>query len=273
MIRHRTKNGFSLLELSVVLTVIALVAGGVMVGKDMIRQSGVRSIMTDVQKVKGAVDTFRETYQALPGDMPNATNIWGTAAVCPPTADFQGPATCNGNGNGMLLINDIAASVAPEWFYAWQHLANAKLIEGSYTGRPGAGGVRQAVPGVNVMAGKMRGTGFTLDTELIVVENNTSFWSGNYMLLLFFGTQTSGHTFGYTLTPEEAYRIDEKMDDGKPGLGIVRAYKDAAIPATGQECITPNGATTLPEKFSATYERDRSARSCRIFFSLSGDPG
>ena len=272
-----SNSGFSLLELSVVLMVIALLAGGVMVGKDLIRQSAVRSVVGDVERIKSAVDSFKNIYGALPGDMTNATDIWGTAAACPPTVDFTGTATCNGNGNGRILMGDATTppnpSLAPEWFYSWHHLSNAKLIEGSYTGRPGSGGVRQAVPGVNVYAGRMRNTGFTLDGQDIVVDTHGSYWSGYYTVMLHFGSIGTGHTFGRVLTPEEAYRIDEKMDDGRPGLGVVRAYKDPAMPGTTQNCTEPNAPMTAAQKYAATYERQRAARSCNIYFTLTGDPG
>ncbi|MBY0354312.1 MAG: prepilin-type N-terminal cleavage/methylation domain-containing protein, partial [Rickettsiales bacterium] len=100
-------SGFSLLELSVVLVIISLIAGGVVFGKNLVRQAAVRSVVTDALKYQSAVQLFRDTYNALPGDFSTATSLWGAAAACMPTADFSGTATCNGNGNGRLFINDL----------------------------------------------------------------------------------------------------------------------------------------------------------------------
>ena len=66
------QTGFTLLELSVVLIIIALVAGGIVVGQSLIRSATLRSVMGEYDHYLKAVQEFQDKYLALPGDMPNA---------------------------------------------------------------------------------------------------------------------------------------------------------------------------------------------------------
>ena len=69
------QRGFTLIELSIVIVIIGLIAGGILVGKDMIRAAEIRAIATELQHYRAAVKTFEATYDALPGDMTNATEF------------------------------------------------------------------------------------------------------------------------------------------------------------------------------------------------------
>jgi prepilin-type N-terminal cleavage/methylation domain-containing protein len=71
------KTGFSLLELSIVLTIIALLAGGVVLGNSLLKSASMKRIITDVDLYKKSLEQFQEIYNELPGDMTNATQIWG----------------------------------------------------------------------------------------------------------------------------------------------------------------------------------------------------
>lgn len=87
----RSKRGFTLIELSIVLVVIGLIVGGVLVGKDLIETSRIRQLGMELQQIKTAITTFRGKYDCLPGDCINATTYFGTNSNgCP-------------NGGGDLL--------------------------------------------------------------------------------------------------------------------------------------------------------------------------
>ena len=79
---NMNKQGFTLLELSIVLVVIGLIVGGTVVGKDLIRASELNSIITQQNKIQIALNTFKLKYNVIPGDMRNATDYWGTAGSC-----------------------------------------------------------------------------------------------------------------------------------------------------------------------------------------------
>ena len=73
----RTDGGFSLLELSIVLVILGLLAGGVLSGKSLIRAAELRTIGTERDRFRTAMYAFRDKYFMLPGDISNATSFWG----------------------------------------------------------------------------------------------------------------------------------------------------------------------------------------------------
>lgn len=258
--------GFSLLELSIVLVIIGLLAGGVMVGQDLVKQAELRSIMNDISKIQTSVNAFKNKYIALPGDMRNATAYWGTAATCPATsvAPLTSAATCNGNGSGFIPAGEINATT-PEWWLFWHHLANAGLIEGSYNGAS-VNASTSARPGTNVPETKRTGVGITAVSYLNMPTNNATWWFGNYDLMLVIGKeQTNFSTAVPSFTPGEMMNIEQKMDDGRPGMGIVRAIKHT-------NCYV-GGVVATSSQSAAAYDLTQQAESCALTFNLTGNPG
>ena len=82
------RSGFSLVELSIVLVILGLLTGGILAGQSLIRAAELRSVATESQRYMAALNSFRDKYFALPGDMANATAFWG--------AQNATPATCHG---------------------------------------------------------------------------------------------------------------------------------------------------------------------------------
>ena len=151
------QGGFTLIELSIVLVIIGLIVGGVLVGRDMIRAAELRSIVTDVERYKTAVFTFQEKYNALPGDMADATSIWGVASGGCPNGARSGTQTCDGDGNGQVM------PWVPEVFLFWQHLSNAGLIAGQFSGVDGpANDGYHSVIGFNSPAARYPTGGYTV---------------------------------------------------------------------------------------------------------------
>src|SRR5262245_34434616 len=122
------QRAFSLIELSIVIVIIGLIVGGIIGGSALIRAGELRSVVSDVSKYTAAVNTFKQKYDAFPGDMINATSYWGainaTPATCYTTAN-TGPATCDGNGDGHLVPTVV--NEYHETFHSWKHLANEGL--------------------------------------------------------------------------------------------------------------------------------------------------
>ena len=134
---HRT-YAFTLVELSIVLVIIGLVAGGILVGRDLIHSAENRAYVGQLQSYNVAVNTFKTKYNCLPGDCANATDY------------FAG--TLNGNGNGMIsgllgadshytydytFVNTDYTTIAfiqcsSSYYHegpcAWKHLQAASLI-------------------------------------------------------------------------------------------------------------------------------------------------
>src|SRR5262249_34097963 len=105
----KRREGFTLIELSIVLVIIGLIVGGILVGRDMIRQAGLRSVLTDIEQFKTAITAFEVKYDCLPGDCPNATTFFGAVDSVPNnciatlTPNAPGDTrTCNGTNDGYI---------------------------------------------------------------------------------------------------------------------------------------------------------------------------
>ncbi|MGE0754982.1 MAG: hypothetical protein AB7L92_07455 [Alphaproteobacteria bacterium] len=62
-------HGFILVELSIV-----LVIGGAVVGWDLIKAAEIRSQLSQVEELSAVTSTFKIKYNAIPGDMLDATS-------------------------------------------------------------------------------------------------------------------------------------------------------------------------------------------------------
>src|SRR4051812_46022246 len=63
------RNGFTLIELSIVLVIIGLVIGGILVGQDLVKAATYRAQISQIEKYNAAVNSFQVKYGYLPGDL------------------------------------------------------------------------------------------------------------------------------------------------------------------------------------------------------------
>jgi prepilin-type N-terminal cleavage/methylation domain-containing protein len=252
------RNAFSLVELSIVLVILGLLVGGILAGQSLIRAAELRSVTAQYQRFYSAVFTFRDKYFALPGDMNNAQSFWGVAhatpATCATTASTTA-VTCNGDGDGILEDN---AAGSNEVFRFWQHLANAGLIEGTYSG---VGVVTTyGATTANAPTGKLSNSlwfvynwgtqsGATASGIFDGVYNNSFEFGGS-------GAATNSDPINAIFKPEELWNIDTKMDDGKPATGTL--VMRGGIPS----CTSAAVSSTL----TATYLLTNSNLACAVMF-------
>jgi prepilin-type N-terminal cleavage/methylation domain-containing protein len=249
-------KGFSLVELSVVLVILGLLTGGVLTGQSLIRASELRAITNEFQQYQTAVNTFKNKYFALPGDITNATSFWGdNTAVCSDAAIPNGsPGTCNGNGNGGVFEGG-GTSQETEFFMFWQHLSNAGLLEGAFTGIAGTGSNYHSTIGTNIPASKYSGGGWFVGT---LDRSGDGVWfDGRYGNFFQIGAALANDApEAYFLTPEAAWNIDKKIDDGKPGKGSVVAL------GWDDECADGSSAND----FDADYRVNDTSLQCALSF-------
>ena len=257
------RNAFSLVELSIVLVILGLLVGGILTGQSLIRAAELRSVTTDIGKYQTVMMTFRDKYLALPGDMPNATDFWGSldagdgiGSDCYTASVPDGTKTCNGTGDGQ--VHNVEGGSGQYWNYAerflfWQHLANAGLIEGQYTGQTDSSSDNHVLTaGKNVPAGKISGTYFGVSHFLNYTFEPVCCYGDvvlGHLVAHFFSSSDNG-----PLIPEEAWNIDKKMDDGKPGKGRLGVRRVGA----GFACATTDDAST------AEYDLSVQDKECII---------
>lgn len=197
--RIKSRQGFTLVELSIVIVIIGFLVAGIAAGASMIKQAQIRSVISDVRVYQTALNSFKARFNnQLPGDMPTASSYFSVAACTEGVA-----ANCDGNGDG-IIIKSIMTPEDDETRPALKHLALAGMISSGIAVVPTT--VKALVPGVNAPASRVSGVGYYLVGESQIA------------IQFYVGKQSDGLVDGddlinAALTPEDAFSIDQKLDD------------------------------------------------------------
>ncbi|MDN3575938.1 prepilin-type N-terminal cleavage/methylation domain-containing protein [Chitinimonas viridis] len=198
----RKQQGFTLIEIAIVLVIIGLLLGGVLKGQEMIENGKIKNMINDLNGTAAAMTSYRDRYRALPGDDIAALPARGWAAAVA------------GDGNGLVG----AAAANPfttngENINFWRDLRYAGLVAGdpaiatvALGGLPthAGSGLMGVTRGVQGMAGA------------VVCMGNVS---GKYAL-----------------------SIDQQLDDGANSTGTIRAALGVAGNNTAPVAAIPNPA-------------------------------
>lgn len=244
--RHTQKasqSGFSLVELSIVLVILGLLTGGILGGQSLIRAAELRKITSEHQGFEVAINTFHSKYRSLPGDFKKAEQVWGAASNCPEGSDV-GTETCNGNGNGSIDED--------ESFRFWQHLSNAQLIPGRYLGLAPSE-VSDWTPAEHFPDSASGNGAWIVYTGPAIRRSN-----GNTANVWMLATVAPWGDFIGSLSSEELWSIDAKIDDGMPTSGVVQT-------AGGGDGTTGNTGPCIDDTTSPV-EYDLGASNCILFF-------
>jgi prepilin-type N-terminal cleavage/methylation domain-containing protein len=247
MAERSQTQGFTLIELSIVLVVIGLIVGGILVGQSLISAAGVRATVSQIEKYNTAANTFREKYGYLPGDIP---------AVPAAQFGFIARGTGPGQGDGNGLIEGGGGSNyggtgggSGEQLVFWVDLSTAGLISGgfsaaNFSSSPGTTTIinpylpQAQLGGGNYIYVVSGGWGDTSGTA----SNGVNYF-GLSAANKFAGTGscTSCLAGANGLTVAQAAAIDAKLDDGMPFTGnVLAAY------ISNNEWIWPGAAAQQP---------------------------
>jgi type II secretory pathway pseudopilin PulG len=246
MAHFKSKNklaAYTMVEIAVVLIVVGLIMAGILVGKSVYNAGKLRSVAVDFQRYDAAVRNFREKYNALPGDIANATTIFGTT-------DANGYSVTNGNGNGYIGLLGASGVGTAEVRAAWQELALAGFIPGVYRGESASVAIGTTHP-------------------ISAYSNMTTFWFyygnlwGQYTAtsaLVFSGISSFGWD-NPLLSTAEAVQLDAKIDDGMPYTGKMIGYNP-----TANNCVATALASS-PAK-TLTYLSTAPTTLCTVHYAL-----
>ena len=191
------KDGFSLVELSIVILVIGLIVGGIMSGTHLLQASRINNVIKELQSYSEVILKFKDKYHAWPGDMPDATSHWG---VYHATTNVRG--TVNGDGDG-----DIEGDFT-ERLRAWQHISLAGMVKGYYSGAGASYSIDVNVPPSVLDSGAYF---FGTSSAIFNAREGARLRLSSY----------NGATSAAVLRPAEALLVDKKIDDGTPDDGEI----------------------------------------------------
>lgn len=186
MPQRNAQQGFTLVEIAIVMVIIGLLLGGALKGQQMIESARVKNLIRFHDEVKAAYYFYQDMYRYLPGDDPGADRFDAVA-------DDE-----VGNGDGTVEGNWRNRASTQESVRFWQHLVASGLIGIPMPDESSEKwGLKSRVP-ENVFGGV---AGFEYNTEEMGIP------------VLCFNN----------LSPEVATKIDLATDDGDIHTGTVYA--------------------------------------------------
>ncbi len=253
------KNGFTLVELSIVLVIIGLLIGGILVGQSLIGSAKLSAQVTQLSQFDSASILFESKYKALPGDY---------------------PAFGEGNGNGVIDRRDSGSTSKIDAFHSenshyWTHLFLGKYEIANWTA------VIAAIPDENVPAAKMGSANSFVVPVGHAINNFSPDLSNkrNYFMIfsndqysssapIAFRNSTSGTR---AFKPIELLSLDRKLDDSQANSGSITA---GSINGTW-----PSGGGPFPNveltdcSSGADYVTANDSYNCTPFIRIGGLSG
>jgi prepilin-type N-terminal cleavage/methylation domain-containing protein len=225
-------NGFTLVELSIVMIIIGLLIGGVFGGMRLVENAQVSKTIQDIKSIESATLTFRDTYGRLPGDLRNpSTRLPNCTTV---------PCATGGNGNRRIENTSGGSSdwsepitATMEKFTFWHHLQASNLLHLDYSNTTslefGEGQPIGPFSGYRIFE-------YTGDSWGCVNNRVNA-------TILSFTNIASGDMQIQSLTPicREISSMDRKIDDGRPLNGKVIASICGVCDATQYDPAAVSG--------------------------------
>ena len=253
---QRKRHGFTLIEISIILTIIGLVISGMFVGKTLMETAAIRTQIKQLEKLSLAHNAFKLKYRAVAGDICTSASDMGL--------ECGNPAGTRDNGyiEDMLGMGNIHNSPY-EPLYFFGHLIDAGLLEKNMVCEE----IIAGYPTYGHYALTLNPSG-----SMLAFTYESSIW-------LFLGVNQglipAGCDFNAVgtistagiLTPAQSEDIDIKLDDGIPSKGALRATMltgasnaEGAVDNVAGECVVD--ATSLE------YNTSNTGKTCKLMYKL-----
>jgi prepilin-type N-terminal cleavage/methylation domain-containing protein len=189
---NNRQQGFTLIEIAIVLVIIGLLLGGVLKGQELINTARVRALNNNVDGITAAWFSFQDRYRGFPGDYTQGSvNLPGV--------------TANGDGDGLVDTDNERALV-------WVHLQAAGYITGSYTDNAATVAVDEYGCSVVDCPDNGFGAGMNLSYGHLLQSESAK------------ASPIDAHELitGRGIPVEVLAELDRKVDDGNAGSGAMQ---------------------------------------------------
>jgi prepilin-type N-terminal cleavage/methylation domain-containing protein len=207
-------QGFTLVELSIVIIIIGFLIAGISAGTSLMKQASLNTVIDEVAGYRAAFNNFRARFDSLPGDLSTGYAYFGSlpGANCTNNTVTIDRTGCNGTSEGYIEMHT-------EGQLAWKHLSLAGLITGTYE----VNSTNEQIIGITIPASKYNnGTSGYHFADASPFESMSIMSGYKQGLFLQIGAFTSGDRAATNVfTAADAENIDRKIDDGAPNSGVV----------------------------------------------------
>jgi len=264
-------SGFTLVELSIVIVIIGFLVAGIAAGSNMVKQAQLRSVITDIQSYQTAYNGFIGRYNKAPGDLDVASSYWPATDGSQCVENATAATNCDGDGDGVIETGTTVGG--HEVAKVWKHMQLAGFINSGISTIPN--GVADLTPGTNAPTSKFSGLGYFITGSLQLssgADDCSIGFGNNSKNHLYFGkapgARDNVNLTGGAFTPEDAFNLDTKMDDGivsSASFTGASTGRFKAVAAVGDDfsfnadCTDANGV----------YNFNQTIKSCLVGFALN----
>ena len=201
-------EGFTLVEIAIVLVIIGLLLGGILKGQEMITQAKIKNVIADFSGISAAYHGYVDRYHKIPGD-DKCAGSGATAAVCgTTTARWSGASS--GDGNGIVQGSYKSTTATDESVLWWDHLRRAGFVSGT--------GISQPFNALTGIIGVQTGDAQSPTSPGPTMKDASTPPNGFVGIII----------CSANLPDKIAIAADVQMDDGVPTSGSVRGQLQAA---------------------------------------------
>jgi prepilin-type N-terminal cleavage/methylation domain-containing protein len=233
---NKYNRGFSLIELAVSVIIIGLLVGGIASGTKLIAQAELRGFIAQMDQHKADYNAFKLEYNAVAGDMKDASTFFTGCAVV--------SLSCNGNGDGLITLSSDAGD-EPVKFFRHLNLSGINTNSGmialpsNYDPYSNAGNTtffpKGRILGSAFMVSSVDagGTGGSPSPPGTIVSDSTLELASNFPFYstVVFAVKADGPVavLNGAMPALLAHNIDRKMDDGDSSGGVANGANTGKV--------------------------------------------
>jgi prepilin-type N-terminal cleavage/methylation domain-containing protein len=223
------QDGFTLVEISIVMIIIGLLIGGTFGGMKLIENMQVNKTVQDLKAIESAALTFKDTYGRLPGDIVNPAARLPNCTVA--------PCATGGNGNrrhDFTAWNE-ALTATMEKYTFWSHLQAVDLLSIGVKNTT-AMEFGEGQPEAPISAG-YRVVSYTNGAIFLTGEKNNE---GSAIFISSTPAATLSGGPEFVVSCQSLGAVDRKIDDGITYNGNMKGWACSAGSTTNEQYLPAN---------------------------------